>query len=257
MFNHRLHNFPHVKNHPVFPSVFHGKTMVKSSMFDGEPMDQWVKSLFSYSFSHVSMVFGVSPRNKKLKLNCTTIFYLYHYYTTVIPLYCYQLPHDPTIFLRLFPWKFSPGFLPRPCRHLGGLSRSAASCGSSWRWPGWVKLGLPWKKSRFDHGFTMRKSCLPGFDHEKKLFTWVLPWEKVVYQGFTMRKVVYHGLTMKKIVYQGFTIRKSCLPWFDHEKKLFTMVWPWEKNVYQGFTMRKSCLPWFDHEKTLFTMVWP
>ena len=127
MFNHRLHNFPHVKNHPVFPSVFHGKTMVKSSMFDGEPMDQWVKSLFSYSFSHVSMVFGVSPRNKKLKLNYTTIFYLYHYYTTVIPLYCYQLPHDPTIFLRLFPWKFSPGFLPRPCRHLGGLWRQPAA----------------------------------------------------------------------------------------------------------------------------------
>ena len=209
---------------------------------------------------------------------------LYHYILPLLLLYdCYTTlllsiapwSHDfPTAFpMEVFPW-FSPKALPPSWRPLAAArcrARSAASCGSSWRWPGWVKLGLPWKKSRFDHGFTrvlpwekivyqgltMRKNCLPGFYHEKKLFTRVLPWEKVV----------YHGLTMKKNVYQGFTIRKSCLPWFDHEKKLFTMVWPWEKMftkvlpwekvVYHGLTMRKRCLPWFDHKKKLFTMVWP
>ena len=134
--------------------------MVKTSMFDGEPM---VKSLFSYSFSHVSIVFRVSSRNKKFKLdNYTTILPLpplYHPLYHSIVIHCPMIPRFSYGFSH---GKCSPGFLPRPCRHPGGLWRqpaagpaaplpAAAAGGDLEVWG----AGVTMEKSWFYHGFTM------------------------------------------------------------------------------------------------------
>ena len=40
-------------------------------------------------------------------------------------------------------------------------------------------------------------------------------------------------------------MKNNILPWFFHEKKRFTLVFPWKKSFYPGFSMKKSFYPGF------------